>query len=101
MPTITDIIRTDDSSCFVIAATSKGAERQTLWGPGPHTLETEAWSQPGGPRGTSGAQLLPAGTVISRISVGDPYTCARWQAVSEVADDSDEATFARWSGQIA
>lgn len=79
--TTVDIIRTDASAYFAIADSIKGGGRRLLMGPGPHTLEAAAWSQPGGPRGTSGPQLMPAGTVITRISPGSAYDCARWQAV--------------------
>lgn len=78
------IIRTDASHGFAIADNARGRGHRLLYGPGPHVLTAEAWSQPGGPRGTSSPQMLPAGTTITRVGSGDEYTCAAWRAVLPV-----------------
>ncbi len=80
MPTNSVIIRTDDATSFAVADTERGHGHRRLYGVGPHVLPSEAWSQPGGPRGTSGPQLLPAGTIITRVGAGDEHTCASWRA---------------------
>lgn len=80
MPTSNVIIRTDEATSFAVADTERGHGHRRLYGVGPHVLPSVAWSQPSGPRGTSGPQLLPAGTIITRVSAGDEFTCASWRA---------------------
>jgi hypothetical protein len=80
MSTDTVVIRTDDATSFAVADSERGHGHRRLYGVGPHVLAAEAWSQPGGPRGTSSPQKLPAGAIITRTAAGDEYTCASWRA---------------------
>jgi hypothetical protein len=83
----TIIIRTDCGHSFAIADDARGRGHRHIFGAGPHTLGTEAWSQPGGPRGTSSPMRLPAGTIITRAGAGDEYTCAAWRAILPAEQD--------------
>jgi hypothetical protein len=72
------IIRTDESHTFRVRPLGGKEHDLQRIPPEGGVVAVPSKTLPGGPRGTSAAEILPAGARVSRVSTGDAYSTARW-----------------------
>jgi hypothetical protein len=77
--TTTLTIKTDESHVFRVRPIGGGEHDLQRIPPEGGVVAVAARTVPGGPRGTSSPEVLPAGARVRRIRAGDEHTCAVWQ----------------------
>jgi hypothetical protein len=77
------IIRTDESHVFRVRPLGGAEHDLQRIPPEGGVIAVPSRTCPGGPRGTSSPELLPAGARVRRVGGGDVYSTARWMVESD------------------